>query len=104
MTAPRSLAIVVSHAARVARALELAAAARGRGLEVGLFVMSEAVGAMPAARAAIAALAAEHVEVVACATSATALGLDEAAVGAPLGSQDDHAAIVARAARLIAFT
>lgn len=103
----RTLAIVVAtppDRGELDAALAIAAAARRRALEVAIFVMADAVAGLPARRAALAALADDHVEVIGCATSATALGLDEAAAGVLLGSQDDHAAIVDRADHLLAFT
>jgi sulfur relay (sulfurtransferase) complex TusBCD TusD component (DsrE family) len=101
------LALVVTTAPErgdLARALALARAARAAGVEVGLFVMDEAVRGLPAARAALAALAELDCELCACATSAHARGLSEADVGMLLGSQDDHAALVHRADRVVAFT
>jgi sulfur relay (sulfurtransferase) complex TusBCD TusD component (DsrE family) len=103
---PIALALVVStpDAAELDHALALAAAARSRGEEVAIFVMSDAVAGLPDRRAALAALADDHVELVCCATSASERGLDEAAAGMTFGSQDDHARIVDRADRLVAFT
>jgi hypothetical protein len=42
--------------------------------------------------------------VIACALSAHLRGLAEGEVGALLGSQDDHAAFVHRADRLVSFS
>lgn len=101
----RRLALVVSVAGDVPAALALARAARRQGVEVAAFFMADAVGALPAVRAELAALADDHdCELVACATSAHERGLREADVGVLLGSQDDHAAIVHRADRVVAFT
>jgi hypothetical protein len=82
-----------------ARAERIARAARAAGHEVLLFVMSDA--APWAASAAAAALVDEGCDVTVCATS---LGASAAAAGVVVGSQDDHAALVARADRLVALT
>lgn len=103
----RALAIVVSSpvvSGELDRALALAAAARRRAIEVGIFVMSDAVAGLPDRRTAIAALSDDHVELICCATSASERGLGEADTGMTLGSQDDHARLVDRADRLVAFT
>lgn len=103
----RRLALVVTTAPErgdLARALALARAARAAGIEVGVFIMDEAVAGLPAARAHTAALAELDCELVACASSAHARGLGEADVGVLLGSQDDHAALVHAADRVVAFT
>jgi sulfur relay (sulfurtransferase) complex TusBCD TusD component (DsrE family) len=100
----KRLALVVSTAPErgdLDRALALARAGRAAGVEVGMFFMDEAVRGLPAARAALAAL---DCELCCCASSAHARGLGEADVGMLLGSQDDHAALVHRADRVIAFT
>jgi len=86
------------------RAIALARAARAAGTEVALFVMDQAVRGLPAARAAIEELHDLGCDLAACATSATAFGLSESDVGILLGSQDDHAAMVQRATRLLSFT
>ncbi len=103
MTA-RRLAIVVSTDVDLAAAFDLAHAARARGIEVGMFFMSDALPGLPARRDELAALADEGCEVAVCAASAAAHGLGAAEVGLELGGQDDHAAIVSRADRVIAFT
>ncbi|ACY16679.1 DsrE family protein [Haliangium ochraceum] len=102
-----SLAVIVSTAPErgdLARALELARAAREADIEVGLFFMHEAVRGLPAQRRALDALRELDCELRVCATSAEACGLDEDALGVALGSQDDHAALVHRSARVLAFT
>ncbi len=103
----RRLALVVSTPpARgdLSRAAELAHTARARGVDVDLFVMSEAVAGLAARPALVEALVDAGCEVVACATSADELGVAEVGGGVLLGSQDDHAAIVHRADRVVAFT
>jgi hypothetical protein len=66
--------------------------------------MDAAVPALAADAAGRAALLDADCDVVACGTTAHALGLGADAVGVTLGSQDDHAAIVHRADRVVAFT
>jgi sulfur relay (sulfurtransferase) complex TusBCD TusD component (DsrE family) len=103
----RSLAIVLATAPErgdLARAARLAHAARAAGVEVSLFAMDAGVAALAADRAALAALLDDDCEVVACALSAHVRGLREDDVGVLLGSQDDHAAMVHRADRTVAFT
>lgn len=103
MTA-RRLAIVVSTEGDLAAAFDLAHAARAAGVEVGMFFMSDALPGLPARRGEMAALADDGCEIAVCAASAAAYRLGEAELGLPLGGQDDHAAIVSRADRVIAFT
>ena len=79
----------------------LARAARGRGLEVGLFLMDEAVRWAGDPR--LAGLLDEGCEVTACGLSLTRAAL-EPLTGVVVGSQDDHAALVRRAERMVAFT
>ncbi len=93
--------IVATPAARgdFERAERLARAARGRGLEVAIFLMADAAGWAADARAA--ALVEDGCEVVVCGTN---LGERAAAAGVVVGSQDDHARIVSRADRVVALT
>lgn len=103
----KRLAIVVSTAPErgdLARAAALARAACERDVDVGLFFMHEAVRGLPDAQAMLQELAEIGCDLCACASSAHALGLGEADVGVLLGSQDDHAALVHRADRVVAFT
>jgi nucleotide-binding universal stress UspA family protein len=100
----RTLAVVVSTGADVDRALALAGAARDLGVEAGIFFMDEAVAQLPERSAALAQLAEQDCDLIACAHSAHRLGLSEAHIGILLGSQDDHAALVHRAERVVAFT
>jgi sulfur relay (sulfurtransferase) complex TusBCD TusD component (DsrE family) len=105
--AGRELAIVVStppERGDVERATRLARAARELGAEVGMFFMHGAVAGLPAARDTLAALAEDGVEIVACATSAEAFGVSADGLPCTLGSQDDHAALVHRAERVVALT
>ena len=82
----------------------LARAARRRGLAVTVFAMHDGVEALAGAPALIASLADDGCELIGCATTADARGLDLAARGLVVGSQDDHAALAHRAWRLVAFT
>jgi len=85
-------------------AVELAAAARQRRIDVSFFFMDRGVAG--ASRAGVCAqLSDMGCDMVACASSAEQLGV--AATALPevvLGSQDDHAALVHRAHRVVAFT
>ncbi len=103
------LAIVLgtdAAAGDLPRAAALARAARAAGVEVALFAMDHGVAALAAAPATVATLLEADCELIACASSADARGLTTAQLpaGVVLGSQDDHAAIVHRADRLVAFT
>jgi sulfur relay (sulfurtransferase) complex TusBCD TusD component (DsrE family) len=99
------LGIVLARRDDLALVVGLAAAARAAGHPVALFAMAEGVVALadPAHAAAIATLRDADCELVACATSVDQRGLVVPAA-VQLGSQDDHAALVARAARLVALT
>jgi sulfur relay (sulfurtransferase) complex TusBCD TusD component (DsrE family) len=110
----RRLALVVSTApARgdrgdgdldLERALALARAACDQGVDVGIFFMDQALDGLMAAQPALRELAELGCDLIACASSASARGLSEDDVGMLLGSQDDHAALVSRAHRVVAFT
>jgi len=102
----KRLAIIVSTAPErgdFERAERLARAARARGVEVGLFLMGEAVlwGRDPKAAALVNE---DACDVVLCGTNAARLGVAGVAAGVVEGSQDDHAALVHRADRVVAFT
>ena len=83
------------------RAERLARAARARGVEVALFLMDHAVVWGASERAG--GLVEDGCDVVLCGTNAGQRGV-VAAPGVLVGSQDDHAAIVHRADRVVAFT
>src|SRR6266545_4551567 len=102
----KRLAIVVSAAdtSDMDAALELARAACCCGVYVSLFFMSDAVAGLPARRDELAELAEDGCELAVGAASAARAGLGEADIGLPLGGQDDHAAMVSRADRVVAFT
>ena len=99
-----TITIVVSRGRDWADARGLALAARAAGVEVNVFAMDEGVAALARDPAGRAALVDADCDVIACAQSAHDRRLDEAAVGVLLGSQDDHAAMVHRADRVVAFT
>jgi hypothetical protein len=77
----------------------LALAARARRLDVSVFLMAEAI--VWAGDPALLPLVEDGCEVVCCATN---LGERAALPGVVVGSQDDHAALVARADRVVSFT
>lgn len=98
------LAVVLATASTddAEEALALAVAARRAGHPVAVFAMADGVAAL-ADPARVAALVALDCDLCACATS-----VDERAARLPaevrIGGQDDHAAVVAAAARVVAFT
>ena len=100
----RTIGIVVSRRRDWDDARELALAARAAGVEANIFVMDEAVVELAGDSQGRVMLADADCDVIACAQSAYDRGLDEEAVGALLGSQDDHAAIVNKADRVVALT
>jgi hypothetical protein len=79
----------------------LATTACEQGLRVELFIMSAAVASLDDAR--LAELAALGCEIRVCASSAHALG-QAIPSGITEASQDDHAALLARSDRVLAFT
>jgi DsrE/DsrF-like family len=81
------------------RAERLARAARSRGLDVDIFLMADAAGFAADPRAA--ALVEDGCEVVVCGTN---FGERSPAAGVTVGSQDDHARMVARADHVVALT
>ncbi|MBP6628239.1 MAG: DsrE family protein [Kofleriaceae bacterium] len=99
-------AIVVARADDWPTARALGLAARRQDHEVALFVMADAVGALAGDGPGREALLDADCALVACATSAHGLGLGPDQLGDEvlLGSQDDHAAILARADRVVALT
>ncbi len=100
----RRLAIVVSTPAErgdFARAVALAGAARAKDVDVALFLMDAGVDLAADARAT--ALLDDGCDLVACSTSLVARGVEPVA-GVVSGSQDDHAALVRGADRVVAFT
>lgn len=103
----KRLCIVVSTAPEggdLDAAFDLARAARCCGAEVAMFFMSDALPGLPERRDELRALVDDGCELAVCAASASAHGLAEEDVGLPLGGQDDHAAMVSRADRVVSFT
>ena len=103
----RRLAIVLStspDSGDFERARVLAAAARNIGVEVGLFFMDAGVETLATSPDDAAELAALGCDVWACSQSAEQRNLTERHLpGVVLGSQDDHAALVHAADRVLAF-
>jgi hypothetical protein len=83
------------------RVTALAREARARGIEVGLFLMD--LGVAFAATADAARLIEDDVDITVCGNRFTQQG-SSAVDGATIGSQDDHAALLHRADRVLAFT
>jgi predicted peroxiredoxin len=103
----RELAIVISTAPErgdLERAIALARGARELAVEVSMFFMHAAVAGISARRVALAELGDDGVELIACATSVEAFGVRAENLPCALGSQDDHAALVHRAQRVVALT
>jgi sulfur relay (sulfurtransferase) complex TusBCD TusD component (DsrE family) len=103
----KRLCIVVStppEAGDLDAAFDLARAASACGAHVSMFFMSDALTGLPERRAELSALTDDGCELAVCAASAAAHGLREEDIGLPLGSQDDHAAMVSRADRVVSFT
>jgi hypothetical protein len=101
----RRLAIILATAPErgdFERVERLARAARARGVEVGIFLMDAAV--VWGSHERTSALVHEDgCDVLLCGTNAGKLGVG-AGGGVVEGSQDDHAALVHRADRVVAFT
>jgi predicted peroxiredoxin len=103
----RRLAIVVStgpERGELGAAAAIAGAARAAGIEVGLFFMHAGVAWLREAGAVIDELADDGCDLIACATSAEERGIGAADTEVLLGSQDDHAALIHHADRVVAFT
>lgn len=103
----KRLAIVVSTPAETGdleAAFELARAASCCGVYVSMFFMSDAVAGLPARRDQLAELSEDGCELAVCAASAARAGVGPEDIGLPLGGQDDHAAMVSRADRVVSFT
>jgi sulfur relay (sulfurtransferase) complex TusBCD TusD component (DsrE family) len=105
----RRLAIIVSTApdrGDFERAERLARAARVRGVDVGIFLMDAAV-VWGAHERASRLVNEDGCDLFLCGTNAGKLGVALApgvVNGVVVGSQDDHAALVHRADRVVAFT
>jgi sulfur relay (sulfurtransferase) complex TusBCD TusD component (DsrE family) len=101
----RRLAIILStppERGDLERVERLARAARVRGVDVGIFLMDAAV-VWGAHERASRLVNEDGCDVFLCGTNAVKLGVVLAA-GVVEGSQDDHAALVHRADRVVAFT
>jgi UDP:flavonoid glycosyltransferase YjiC (YdhE family) len=95
------LGIVLATRADLARAAALALAARRHRHEVALFAMDAGVNALADHPDTAQVLLDADCELTACSNSAVGLTLIE---GIVRGSQDDHAAVVGTADRLVALT
>ena len=95
------LGIVLATRGDLDHAAALALAARGQRHEVALFAMDAGCAALAADPATAAALLDADCELFACSNSAVGLELLD---GIVRGSQDDHAAVVGTADRVIALT
>lgn len=95
------LGIVLATRADLGHAAALALAARRLRHEVAVFAMDAGCAALAAEPATAAELLEADCEIVACSNSAVGLELAE---GIVRGSQDDHAAVVGTADRVVALT
>jgi hypothetical protein len=95
------LGIVLATRADLPHAVALALAARRARHEVALFAMDLGAHALAEAPTAAAELLDADCELTVCSNSAVGLVLVD---GIVRGSQDDHAAVVGTAQRLVAFT
>ena len=95
------LGIVLGTRADLRHAVELALAARRARHEVAIFAMDAGCAALAEAPAIAQALLDADCELTACSNSAVELALPD---GVVRGSQDDHAAVVGTADRVIALT
>jgi predicted peroxiredoxin len=106
-TRARALALVVSTAPERGdfdRMAAVALAARSADVDVSIFFMHEAVVGLASRRADLGRLFEAGCDLAACAQSAHDAGLSERELGIVMGSQDDHAAMVHAADRVVAFT
>jgi sulfur relay (sulfurtransferase) complex TusBCD TusD component (DsrE family) len=99
------LGLLLATAHDVVHIAGLARAARQRGIEVRLFAMHDGVGALVGQPAITIELLDRGCHIVMCATSANRDGveLEPTLAGIDLGSQDDHAALIVWADRVVAF-
>ena len=96
-----TLGIVLATRADLAHAVGAALAARRARHEVSVFAMDAGAAALAEAPEALAQLLDADCEVTVCSNSAVGLAFDDAVTR---GSQDDHAAVVGTADRVLAFT
>jgi hypothetical protein len=95
------LGIVLATAADLDHAVALALAARRARHEVAVFAMDAGCGALAAHPGLADQLLDADCELTVCSNSAVGLALVD---GIERGSQDDHAAVVGTADRVVAFT
>lgn len=95
------LGIVLATRDDLEHAVAIALAARRARHEVAVFAMDAGCRALAEAPGAVAALLDADCELTACSNSADGIDLPD---GVVRGSQDDHAAIVAIADRVVALT
>ena len=95
------LGIVLATGGDLAHAAALALAARRSRHEVAMFVMDAGCAALAADPALVAALIDADCELTACSNSAVGIELPD---GVTRGSQDDHAAVLGTADRVVALT
>jgi len=99
--APVKLGLVLATRADLATAAALARAARRARHEVAMFAMDAGVNALSEAPDIATALLDDDCEITVCSNSAVGLVLVD---GIERGSQDDHAAVLGTADRVIALT
>jgi hypothetical protein len=95
------LGIVLATRVDLPHAVAIALAARRARHEVALFAMELGAHALAEAPDAVAQLLDADCELTVCSNSAVGLAYDDAVTR---GSQDDHAAVVGTAQRVVAFT
>ena len=95
------LGIVLATRADLDRAVGIALAARRARHEVALFAMDDGAVVLAEHPEAAARLLDADCELAVCSNSAVGLAYDDAVIR---GSQDDHAAVVGTADRVVAFT
>ena len=95
------LGIVLATERDLATAAALAHAARRACHEVAMFAMDAGCAALAAAPAVAIALLDDDIAITACSNSSVGLSLPD---GIERGSQDDHAAVVGTADRVVALT
>jgi hypothetical protein len=95
------LGIVLATRGDLGHAAAIAFAARRLRHEVAMFAMDAGVAALAADPDTAAALLDADCEIIACSNSAAGIALPD---GIARGSQDDHAAVVGTADRVIALT
>lgn len=97
----KRLGIVLATREDLGHARAIALAARRSRIEVAMFAMDAGVAALAEDPAAAAELLEADCDLVACSNSAVGLAVPD---GIVLGSQDDHAAVLATCDRVVALT